>query len=52
MPVSVPSLEDLAALQEQFNMLKAKVEAMELPQNVKDALLVVLKWMIGELSDA
>ena len=44
MPVSVPTLEEFAAL-------KVKVEALTIPKEVKDALLVVLNWLIGELTE-
>lgn len=43
--VVVPSMAE-------FNALKAKVEALEIPKEVKDALLVVLNWLIGELKVA
>ena len=43
--VDVPSMAE-------FNALKAQVEALEIPQDVKDALLVVLNWLVGELKVA
>ena len=44
--VDVPTIE-------QFNALKAQVEALtveEIPQDVKDALLIVANWLITKVS--
>lgn len=45
MPVEVPSLNDLLALQARVEAL----EANEMPDDVKAALLVVLKWLVQKL---
>lgn len=48
MPVQVPSVEELLALQARVEAL----EANQMPDDVKAALLVVLNWLVGKLQPA
>lgn len=49
MPVEVPTIDDLNDLAVKVALLKDKVDEMILPQEVKDALLVLANWMVSEL---
>ena len=46
MPVEVASVEDLAVLQSQIAALGTD----QMPVEVKDALVLVLNWIIAEVS--
>lgn len=45
MPVEVPTVEELLALQVRI----AALEANEMPEDVKAALLVVLNWLVTKV---
>ena len=52
MPESVPTMDEFLNLSQQVLALKAKVEGLEYPDEVKAALVTILNWMLTKITEA